>query len=211
MVIDFHLPPNLSFNSDPTATIWFPSTCASISRLFPLAGLRLGRLTSFVRTLLMSSSLPKTIIIASVVALCSSCAPKGGCSDECGPIIPLPTISLTKLNNQPVSSEIDLPVQRTSGSTIEVTIEFSILRGIDWCRREYQGPLTLGLQNSPSSISKTFDPPIIPANFNQGVAQIGNILLTIPPTVPDGYIPILLNAKESQIITHEYRLVLKTI
>lgn len=158
----------------------------------------------------MNLTLLKATLLTGFLALCCSCAPQSGHSDDCGPNVPVPEVLLTKLNNQPAPTGLDLPVQRAAGTTLEVTLDFSIQRNQDWCMRGYSGPLTFTLPNLPSSISRTFDPAVLPSIVPPANTQGSRLLLSIPASTPDGNLSIVLGAQETSIHAPAYRLILST-
>lgn len=113
------------------------------------------------------------------------------------------------MNGHPVSSGVDLPAQLLNGESIEIAVDYSIIRIVNSCGDSYDGQLTLSLSNLPQGVSATFDPVVVPVSTSYW-AQASRLHLNIASSVPDGAIPLDLRAQEYSISSPNYRIVLAT-
>lgn len=142
------------------------------------------------------SALPK-ITLLGLVLLLNSCG-GGKTSPECGdsPITPSPDAFVVKINDQamPNPNATDIPIQRITGTPINILLEYSINRTSSKCAGSYTGQLTTSFYQLPQGITADFNPTVIPAS--QGSPQILKISLNISSQVPDGIINLILQAPE---------------
>ncbi len=157
----------------------------------------------------MRNRLFKLALGGLLTILLVSCAPQGGHSDDCGPVVPVPHATISLFNGQQPPAGTELSLVRTAGSTVVVTLEYAVIRQSDWCMRGYFGPLTLSTKNLPSGITGQFTPASLPAS-SPNSSQPCTLTLTIPASIPDGLIPLTVGAGETTISTPSYTLRLST-
>jgi hypothetical protein len=144
------------------------------------------------------------------LCLLSFACSRGGGSEDCGPEIPSPDLTITQINGQPAPVSLDLPIQRASGASVDVQIDFSIRRKLNFCGYGYMGPLTFSLQPVSQITAWSFNPVTIPANTDFNASIYSRLNLSISSSAPDGPIPLDVVAQENTIGIPKYRLILST-
>ena len=158
----------------------------------------------------MRLPLSSLLIIVSFCAISSACGPRAeSSSEDCGPEIPFPALTISQINGQPTPVGLDIPIQRQNGASIDVQIDYSVRRGINFCGKGYMGPLTFALQPVSQGVTGMFDPVTIPASTSYQ-PQISHLNISISNSVPDGPIALSINAQENKIGNQNYRLILST-
>jgi len=153
------------------------------------------------------SALPIGVML---FTLALSCASRSAYSDECDADIPASDVAISSLNGQPEPKSLDLHVQRVLGASSEVTIDFAVMRRVNWCMRGYFGPLTLTWTTLPEGMAVVFDPTTLGSHTDNYRVQKGKLRLSIPASVPDGTFPLNLQANEHRVRVAPFRINLST-